>query len=207
MEEGAVTDGVALVCESEAALCDQVIEALDGGEAAVGERFVDEPPKVFGRLELGTMGGLEYETNAVGHGEVLGSVPAGIVELKHDALAVAGAHRSRKIDEDELEQLLADGVGDVPHRPAGRGLDETGHIEPLETMMAERDRPFSNRCPYAPHDRLQADAVFIHRPDFDARARMFTSLLVNRGLELFLSAARSCSVAASGWRGRGCWIE
>jgi hypothetical protein len=64
-------DRVALVCESEAALSDRVIEALDGGEAAVGERFVDEPPKIFGRL--GTVGGLEYETNAVGHGEVLGS--------------------------------------------------------------------------------------------------------------------------------------
>jgi hypothetical protein len=36
---------------------------------------------------------------------------------------------------------------------------------------------------------------------------MFTPLLVNRGLELFLSAARSSSVAALGWRGRGCWIE
>src|SRR5262245_27436916 len=28
-------------------------------EAAVGERFVDETPEMFGRLELGTMGGLE----------------------------------------------------------------------------------------------------------------------------------------------------
>ena len=96
MEEGAVTDGVALVCESEAALCDQVIEALDGGEAAVGERFVDELPKVFGRLELGTMGGLEYETNAVGHGEVLGSVPAGIslqtaLAMFHTVRPVAGS--------------------------------------------------------------------------------------------------------------------
>ena len=65
MEEGVVTDGAALVCESEAALSDRVIEALDGGEAAVGERFVDEAPKMFGRLELGTVGGLEYKTNAV----------------------------------------------------------------------------------------------------------------------------------------------
>ena len=113
MEEGAITDDVALVCESEAALSDRVIEALDGGEATVGERFVDEPPKMFGRLELGTVGGLEYETNAVGYSEVLGSVPAGIVELKHDALVVPGAHRSGKIDEDEFEQLLADGVGNV----------------------------------------------------------------------------------------------
>jgi hypothetical protein len=36
---------------------------------------------------------------------------------------------------------------------------------------------------------------------------MFTPLLVNRGLKLFLGAARSSSVAASGWRGRGCWIK
>jgi hypothetical protein len=39
--------------------------------------------------------------------------------------------------------ILADGVGNVPHRPAGCRLDETDHIEPLETMMAERDRLFS----------------------------------------------------------------
>jgi hypothetical protein len=70
VEKGAVTDGVALVRESEEALSDRVIEALDGGEAAVGERFVDEPPKMFGGLELGTMGGLEYKTNAVMHGEI-----------------------------------------------------------------------------------------------------------------------------------------
>ena len=108
---------------------------------------------------------------------------------------------------DEFEQLLADGVGNVPHRPAGCRLDETGHIEPLETMVAECDRPFSDRCPHAPHDRLQADAVFIHRPDFNGRIRMLALLLVSSGLKLFLSAQRSSSLAASGWRGRGCWIE
>jgi hypothetical protein len=33
-------------------------------------------------------------------------------------------------------------------------------------MMAERDRPFSDRCPHASHDRLQADAVFHPSPKF-----------------------------------------
>jgi len=49
--------------------------------------------------------------------------------------------------------------------------------------------------------------VFIHRPDFNGRIRMLLLLLVSRGLKLFLSAERSSSIAASGWRGRGCWIE
>ena len=37
------------------------------------------------RLQLGTVGRLEHELYAVGHGEVLGSMPAGVVELEHDA--------------------------------------------------------------------------------------------------------------------------
>jgi len=134
-------------------------------------------------------------------------VPASIIDLKHDAFVGPGADRFGKIGEDEFEHLLADGIGDVPNRLAGRRLDESCHIEPLETMMAQCDRSRADRCPHAPHNRLQTDAVFIHRPDFDGRARMLAPLLGSRGLKFFLSAARSSSVAASGWRGRGCWIE
>ena len=207
MEEGIVADCVLLLSEGHATITDRVVQAFDSGKAAVGERFVDEGPKMFGRLQLGTVSGLKHEADAVGNGKILGPVPAGIVELEHDALVGSGADRLGKIGEDEFEQLLADGVGDVPHRPAGCRLDKPRHIEPFETMMAKRDRPLADRCPHPAHDRLQANAVFIARPQFDAGVRMFTPLLVNRGFEFFLSAARSSCVAASGWRGRGCWIE
>ena len=162
---------------------------------------------MLSRLQLGAVGGLKHQSNAIRDGEVFWPVPTGIIELKHNALIGASADRFGKISKDELKQFLADGVGDVPHRASCRRLDKSCHVEPLETMMAESDRPLSDWCPHAPHDRLQADAVFIRCPQFDAGARMFVPLLVNRGLELFLSAARSSSVAASGWRGRGCWIE
>src|SRR5215207_9692678 len=102
---------------------------------------------------------------------------------------------------------LHTGVGDIPHRLARHRLDEPGHVEPFETVMAECDRPLADRRPHAPRDRLQADTVFVHRPDLDRRARILAPLLGCRSLELFLSAVRSFSVAASGWRGRGCWIE
>lgn len=134
-------------------------------------------------------------------------MPAGIVELKHDALVGPGTDRFGKIGENEFEQLLAHGVGDIPHRLARHRLDEPGHVEPFETVMAECDRPLADRRPHAPRDRLQADTVFVHRPDLDRRARILAPLLGCRSLELFLSAVRSFSVAASGWRGRGCWIE
>jgi hypothetical protein len=65
-----------------AAVAERLVKALDAVKATIGERFVDERPKMFGRLELWTVGGLKYEANAV----VFWPVPTGIIELKHDAL-------------------------------------------------------------------------------------------------------------------------
>src|SRR6266446_60425 len=207
MEQGAVADGVELLSEGDTAVADRLVEALDGFEAAIGQRLVDKGPEMFGRLQFGAVRWLEDEADAVGQVHVLRAVPAGLVELKDDALAGPGPDRLGKIGKDEFEQFLAHGVGDVPHRAAGRGLDEPCHIEPLETMMAKRDRPLADRRPDPARDRLQTDAVFIGRPDLDCRAWMLAPFLGRRALEFFLSAARSCSVAAAGCRGRGCWIE
>ena len=78
-----------LLGKGDAAIADRLVEARDCREAAVGERFVDERPQMFGRLQFGAVGGLEDEADAVGRGQVLWAVPASIVELKHDARALA----------------------------------------------------------------------------------------------------------------------
>lgn len=62
---------------------------------------------MLGGLELGTVGGLEDEPDAVWHVQVLGAVPAGAVELPYDALPLARADRFGEVGEDCLEQLLA----------------------------------------------------------------------------------------------------
>lgn len=142
-----------------------------------------------------------------GDGQVLRPVPAGIVELQHDALVLPGADRFGEVGEHKLEELLGDTVRDMPHRRAGGRFDEACHVEPFEAMMAERDRAFADGRPHAARDRLQADAMLVRRPDLDFGAAMLAALAGDRGLKLFLRPARSCGVAACGWRGRGCWIE
>ena len=196
-----------LVGESEAAFTYDIVEILNGLEVAIDEWFVHEGPQVLGGLQLGTVGGLKDEPDAVWNDEVLGPMPTGIVELQHNASLAPRANRLGEIGKHELEVCLADGVGDVPHRPARHRLDEARHVEPLKAVMADRHGALANRRPYAARDRLQADTMLVRGPDLDRRARMLVPLLRSGAREFFLNAARSPSVAAPGWRGRGCWME
>jgi len=50
VEERVVADCVWLLDEGDAAVADRLVKTLDGRKAAVGERFVDERPKMLGRL-------------------------------------------------------------------------------------------------------------------------------------------------------------
>jgi hypothetical protein len=52
-------------------------------------------------------------------------------------------------------------------------------------MMAECDRPLTNRRPDAPMDRLQAEAMLIRRPYFDRLVRMLLGFFGERVRELF----------------------
>src|SRR5436190_20781588 len=189
VEEGAGADHFGLLNEGEAALANYLVEVLDGLEVAVDERLVDEGPQMLGRLQLGTVSRLEDEPDAVRHGKVLRSVPAGVVELQHDAPVRPGADRFGKVSEHAFEIDLADAVGDVPYRAAGGWLDEARHVEPLEAMMPERNGTLADRRPHAARDRLQADAMLIARPDLDFGARMLAPFIGGRALQFFLSAS------------------
>ena len=161
------------------------VELVDGLEVAVDERLVDERPEVLGGLQLGTVRRLEDEADAVGHGEVLGSMPARIVELQHDALLLAGADRLGEVGEHGFEHLLADGVGDVPHRAPCRRLDESGHVEPLEAMVADRDgrSPIGAHTPRVIGFRPMRCSSVAH--NLDRRVRMLAPLVGGGALEFF----------------------
>src|SRR5829696_1848308 len=86
---------------------------------------------------------------------------------------------------------------------AGDRLDEGRDVQPLITVVAERDRPLAFGRPHPAQDRLQANAVLVGGPDLDRRVRVLGPRLGDGLLQLFLNAARSSGVAEAGWRGRG----
>ena len=70
------------------------------------------------------------------------------------------------------EQGGVDAIGDEPHDLAGGGPDEAVQIEPLVAVMAAGGRAASTWRPDLAQDRLQSEAVFIERPDFNRDRRV-----------------------------------
>lgn len=60
-------------------------------------------------------------------------------------------------------------------------------VEPLVAMMTECDRTLAFRRPHAARDRLQADPMFVHCPDFDGSARVLSFFLSDGSLKFFLN--------------------
>jgi hypothetical protein len=76
VEQGAVADRIWLLREGDAAIANRLVEVLDGLETAIGERLVNEHPKMLGRLQFGAVGGLKDEVNSIGDSQVLRALPA-----------------------------------------------------------------------------------------------------------------------------------
>lgn len=129
-------------------------------------------------------------------------MPSRSVEHEHDNALTPGADRMGELREQSFEERLVDTVRQIPDGLAADRLDEGRDIEPLIAVVTGRDRPLADRRPNAAPNRLQAEPMFIRRPDFDRRAEMPVGFLGQRVGEL-LKAACSSGVADFGLRGRG----
>lgn len=134
-------------------------------------------------------------------------MPAGVVEDEHDGAVYAGVSFAREGFEQRREKRFRDAVMHIPESLAARRRDEGGHIEPVEAVMAMRDRPLADGRPNAPCNGLQADPVFVAGEDLDRPLWMFRGFLRDGVFEVFLNAAASCGEADFGFLGRGAWID
>lgn len=182
-------DEVSVSCQEAAALGEDGVELVERLEMPVGYRLVEEGPEVFGRLQFRRVGRQVDEPDAVGDGEARLGVPAGVVEHQNDDAVASGAGLAREGGEHHLEERLVDAVGEIPHGLAGGGRDEGGDVEPLETVVAERDRTPALRRPDPALHRLQAEPVLVGGPELDRRAGMGFGLRGEGVGELFLNAA------------------
>ena len=119
------------------------------------DRLVHQGPQPLGGLELGAVWGQEYQRDPVGHDQALGPVPAGVVEHEDDVARAPRPNLAREAGEQGLEEPLAQAGGQEPDRLARGRLDEGGDVQPLVTVVPERDRPLARGPLGLPSIRLR----------------------------------------------------
>ena len=201
MEVGVRSEGGGI--ELATALGDGGAEFVERGEMPIDDRLIHQGPEMLGRLEFGGIGWQEDEADPIGDGQAFGSMPAGVVEHEEDAAGAPCTGLAREGGEQFGKEGLGEAAAEIPDDLAAGRLHEGGDVQPLVAVMAEGDRPLTDRRPDPAADRLQAKAVLVLCPDLDRPIGMRRLGRSDSGIEPPLKAACCSGVAARGCRGRG----
>src|ERR1700680_3119860 len=176
-------------------------DVVGGCEHAVGEPVVaQELPGVFGRVQLGRFRRQQHDADIVGHAELIGGVPSGLID-EQDGMGVV-SDRLGYLGEVQVHRRDVAERKDQPRRLALRRADRTEDIGRLGPLIVRGDRPRAAQCP-APGDLvLLADPGLVPEPDLYLLTRRLVARdLRHNGGELFLKTAAASGVWA--WcRGR-----
>ena len=178
-------------------------EFVQRGDMPIGDRLIHQRPEMLGGLEFGRVGRQEDEADSIGDGQAFGSMPAGVVEHEDAAAGAPCTGLAREGGEQFGKEGLGEAAAEIPDRLAAGRLHEGGDMEPLVAVVAEGDRPLTDRRPDPAADRLQAKAVLVLCPDLDRPIGMRRLGRSDSGIEPPLKAACCSGVAARGCRGRG----
>ncbi len=174
-----------MICEGGAPLPDDFVEVFDCFDVFVDDGLVDERPRRFRWLQFRRIGWEEEQPHAIGNFQPRLAMPAGVVEDEHDGQINAGPRLSREAFKQRRKERLRDAVVHIPEGLARRRREEGCDVEPVEAMMAMRDRPFADGRPNAPCEGLQTKSAFIAGEDFDQTLGMFRGFLGDGVFEVF----------------------
>jgi hypothetical protein len=182
-------DGPRLVDEPLPGVAAVVEDVLVGLEDAVRQPVVaDELPDVLGRIELGRFRRQRHQRDVVGDRELVGEMPAGLIEEQHGM--GAGFDRLRDFRQVQCHSSGIAARQDQTGGGAAGRADRAEDIGRAGALVMRRHGAAAAPCP-APGDLvLLADAGFILEPQLYRLARSGAlGDLVQAGKEVFLNAA------------------
>ena len=169
---------------------------------AIDQRGVGQRPEMFSRLEFRGIGRQQEQMDMRRDAQMAGSVLPRPIQYEHDLFGRSSTNFPSELREFDLEQRDIDGGCQMEHRPPRGWVDEPDQIAPGIAVLHWRQGTPAVETPDFVQDRFQANAVFIHRPEFHLRLGKRGGYLAQQGPQLFLNA--SCAAASAWtWRGRG----
>ena len=144
----------------------QVIEAAKG---AIGDAFIGQGPQAFTGLQFGGIGRQKEQMDALGHHQLLASMPPSSIEHQQDPLRGTGSDRLSKVGERNGEHFRRHRRQQKPFGLASSRLDKSVEVEPLVALMyADAGaRPFAH--PNASENGFESNPMLIGRPQLNRR--------------------------------------
>ena len=129
---------------------------------------IGERPQMFGGLEFGRIRRQEEQVDVVGHTQALGAVPARPIQHEHDLLAWCWlpTWRAKAASSASKSGMLTDGRQMKDGASRG-GMDEAHQIAPFVAVLHGSEGTLAVDTPDLVQDGLQANAVFVDRPQLD----------------------------------------
>ena len=143
-------------------ISDVVLLHIQMGESEPRQRIFAVAPDPLDRVQLGTVGGQEYETHVSREHEPLSGMRATIV--KEQEIQAVRESRREGVDE-ELEAFRVQ-IGQFQEEPlAGGGFHGAIDVEPLEGMLDGANRLHATGGEAPPADRQETEAAFVLAED------------------------------------------
>ncbi len=150
-------------------------------EWAVHQHFIGERPQVFGWLQRGGVGRQPHHVQPSWDLHVAADMPTGLIQDKHTLLVTTELPVRGKRAQGEAKHLRVHRRYQQPKGVSRCRLDEGVEIAPLLALLHSRDRALAFARPDPAQERLEADALLIHRPQFELCRGMRRSHRLDRG--------------------------
>lgn len=164
MEGGSTADHLRMSLEPATALGLNLLQFVQRGEDAVGERFVGKRPQPFCRLQFWRMRGQEQQVQAFWDDEIDTLMPTGLIQNQQKMFGWPGALFLGKGGQSQRKGDRTDGGHQQPTGSSALGFDKAIDIHPLVALPDHCAHARSLARPDAPQDGFEADAVFILTP-------------------------------------------
>lgn len=172
-----------------------VFELVDAGKVAVDERRVGQRPEMLGRRQLGRIGRQKEQMDVLGDPQAPTRMPPSPIQHEDDLFLRTSSHLSGKGSELDFEEGDADGGSQMKDGTTRGGIDEAHEVAPFKAMLDRSQWPLAIETPDLVQDGLEANAMFVHRPQFDLGLGKGGGYRLDERTELFLKA--TCSVASA----------
>jgi hypothetical protein len=166
-----------------------VFQVVNRGEMAVGQHGVSQWPEMLSRLQFGRVRRQEEQMDVLRHAQMDAGVPACAVENEDDLFGGTGAHLAGKRRQFDFEEWDADGRGQVEDAPTRSRMHETDEVAPRIAVLDGRTGTLAVKTPDFVEDGLEANAVFVGRPELDLRLGEGSGHRLEQRPHLFLKAS------------------